>query len=314
MVDYLRPTVDRQDGSIFPWSHPAARQSPFAIPDGQRSTKYLVNGSYPGPTLRAFENDTMEITVVNGLFSEATTIHWHGIHPILTPYMDGARGVTQGPIAPGENFTYRFAAYPPGTHFYHSHMDAVQASRGVRGPIVIERAEDPVKKRFGPYEDKVVWLADEWRDPSSCLKIEGAVPGNDVCADMRHASFDGAFGNGSDAYPFPRIDVEQGKCYRMRFVLAGHHHLPKKSVRALFSQRKMASFQNRKTDSQGVARKPHTVFFLLGSNTENLVISMAGHNMTLVTHEPLWRLRKRERERNVSFFLSRTNRGPDAPF
>ena len=38
------------------------------------------------------------------------------------PYMDGARSVTQGPIGPGENSTYRFSACPPGTHYYHSHM------------------------------------------------------------------------------------------------------------------------------------------------------------------------------------------------
>jgi FtsP/CotA-like multicopper oxidase with cupredoxin domain len=34
--------------------------------------------------------------------------------------MDGARDVTQAPIMPGQSFTYRFAAYPPGTHYYHS--------------------------------------------------------------------------------------------------------------------------------------------------------------------------------------------------
>ena len=241
VVDYLRPTVDRQDSaSILPFQHPAARKSPFDIPDAQRSVKYLVNGSYPGPTLRAMENDTFEITVVNNLFSEATTIHWHGIHPFATPYMDGARGVTQGPIGPGENFTYRFAAWPPGTHFYHSHMDAVQASRGVRGGIVVDRADDPVRERWPDYEDQLVWLADEWRDPSACLKLEGAVPGNDVCADMRHASFNGAYGNGSDAYPYPLLPVKKDTCYRMRFVLAG-------------------------------------------SNTENLIVAIAGHNMTLVS-------------------------------
>ena len=116
VVDFLRPTVDRQDSAgIIPFRHPAARQKPFDIPDAQRSVKYLINGSYPGPTLRAMENDTFEITLVNNLFSEATTIHWHGIHPFATPYMDGARGVTQGPIGPGDNFTYRFAAPPSRT-------------------------------------------------------------------------------------------------------------------------------------------------------------------------------------------------------
>ena len=43
----------------------------------------------------------MEITVVNKMFSESTTIHWHGIHMPGTQYMDGARDVTQAPILPG---------------------------------------------------------------------------------------------------------------------------------------------------------------------------------------------------------------------
>jgi len=147
VVDFLRPTVDIE--GRFPWEKKAERKSPFHIDDALRSAKYLVNGTYPGPTIRCAENgalqsvalrlfhaprlwpprcctrlraDTLEITVINELFSEATTIHWHGIHMPGTPYMDGARSVTQGPIGPGENFTYRFSAWPPGTHYYHSHM------------------------------------------------------------------------------------------------------------------------------------------------------------------------------------------------
>ena len=29
------------------------------------------------------------------------------------------------------------------------------------------------------------------------------MPGNDVCADIRHASFNGVYGNGSKDYPYP---------------------------------------------------------------------------------------------------------------
>ena len=118
VVDFLRPTLDVK--GFFPWETDATRLKPFKITESQRGVKYMINGSYPGPTIRAFENDMLELTIVNNLFSEATTIHWHGIHPLLQPYMDGARDVTQAPIMPGQNFTYRFAAYPPGTHYYHS--------------------------------------------------------------------------------------------------------------------------------------------------------------------------------------------------
>jgi len=238
VVDYLRPTADMT--GKWPWQKEAARQTPFKIPDKQLSTKYMINGSYPGPLITANENDMLEITVVNKLFSESTTIHWHGIHPLNQPYMDGARDVTQAPILPGEQFTYRFEAYPPGTHYYHSHMDAVQGARGIRGPLVIQRNEDPVKAEFKYDEDLVVFMSDEWRDPSSCLKLEGPQPGNDVCADIRHGSFNGMWGDGSKNYPFPLVTVKPNTCYRMRFVLGG-------------------------------------------SNTENFQITIAGHNMTMVS-------------------------------
>ena len=34
-----------------------------------------------------------------------------------------------------------------------------------------------------------------------CLKLEGAMPGNDVCADIRHGSFNGMYGTPT----FPKI-------------------------------------------------------------------------------------------------------------
>jgi len=238
VADYLRPTVDLK--GFWPWETEATRKVPFKIDEAQRAVKYMINGSYPGPTLRASEDDMLEITVINKLFSESTTIHWHGIHPLEQPYMDGARDVTQAPILPGQSFTYRFTAYPPGTHYYHSHMDAVQGARGIRGPLIIERSNDPVKAKFKYDEDLVVFISDEWRDPSACLKLEGAMPGNDVCADIRHGSFNGMAGDGSHAYPFPLVTVKPDTCYRMRFIMAG-------------------------------------------SNTENFQITIAGHNMTLVS-------------------------------
>jgi FtsP/CotA-like multicopper oxidase with cupredoxin domain len=154
--------------------------------------------------------------------------------------MDGANGVSQGPILPGESFTYEFLAYPAGSHWYHSHMDAVQASAGVKGSFVVKKHNDPYKEMYD--EDLIVHVSDEWREPGVCLRLEGAMAGNDVCADIRHASYNGQYGDGTAAYPYPLIDVEQGKCYRVRYIFTG-------------------------------------------ANTENLIIKMAGHNMTLIAKD-----------------------------
>lgn len=217
VVDYMRPTIDVE--GYWPWQKSAARKSPFDMPESQRKNAYLVNGQYPGPTLEAFEGDQIEITIQNLMLSEAISIHWHGMDMGDTPFMDGSRGVTQAPILPGANFTYKFTANPGGSHYWHAHMDAVQGAKGLKGPIVIKKHEDPFAGMYD--EDKVVVVSDEWRLPEICLKLEGAMPGNDVCADIRHAGFNGQCGNGTKQYPFPLITVEQGKCYRMRYIFMG---------------------------------------------------------------------------------------------
>ena len=48
-------------------------------------------------------------------------------------------------------------------------MDAVQGARGIRGPLIVQRAEDPVRNDFSYDEDLVVFLSDEWKDPSVCV-------------------------------------------------------------------------------------------------------------------------------------------------
>ena len=47
------------------------------------------------------------VRIKNKLIGEATTIHWHGMKMKGTPWMDGASGVSQCPIQPGQTFTYR---------------------------------------------------------------------------------------------------------------------------------------------------------------------------------------------------------------
>ncbi|KAF9763604.1 hypothetical protein IL306_003049, partial [Fusarium sp. DS 682] len=66
----------------------------------------LFNGQYPGPWLEACWGDTLNITVINSMKQNGTSIHWHGIRQNQTMDMDGVNGITQCPIAPGESFNY----------------------------------------------------------------------------------------------------------------------------------------------------------------------------------------------------------------
>ena len=96
--------------------------TPGAWPDGKPKVGgiWAINGMFPGPTIRAKEGEEISVTLCNNL-PQPTTIHWHGIHQNGTWFMDGVERVSQSAIRPGDCFTYRFRAYPAGTHWYHSH-------------------------------------------------------------------------------------------------------------------------------------------------------------------------------------------------
>lgn len=232
VVDFMKPTIE--DG----------RKTPFDIPEENRKSSILVNGIYPGPVIDVMENDTLSINVINDMITESTTIHWHGIHPYETPWTDGANGVSQYAIQPGKNFTYTFKAWPVGTHYWHAHMDDMQSAKGCRGAFIVKEKNIP---EYIPHydEERILILSDEWRDPDVCLKLEGAIPGNDVCSDIDYASVNGqiAWGNlqkpNLKHYPYPFIEIQQNICYRIRIIM-------------------------------------------MASNAENYIVRFSGHNTTLI--------------------------------
>lgn len=232
VIDFMKPTTFSN------------RKTPFHIPEENRKSSILVNGQYPGPSIHAMENDTIIVNVINDMTTESTTIHWHGIHPIDTPWSDGANGVSQYAIASGENFTYTFKAWPHGTHYWHAHMDDMQAAKGCRGAFIIHEMDTYELPYYD--EEKVMILSDEWRDPDVCLKLEGAIPGNDVCSDIEYASFNGQVAWGDlqkpniKKYPYPFLEIEKGKCYRIRMIM-------------------------------------------MASNAENYIVRFSGHNITLIS-------------------------------
>merc|ERR1712000_617559 len=122
--------------------HPGTR-----APDGVSREVYLINDQQPGPLIEAVEGDDLDIYVQNNLPVEQT-IHWHGLLQRGTPGMDGVPGVTQFPIPPQGNFTYRFSTGSEyGIYWYHSHFRAYY-NDAVRGPLLIH----PSPSRRRPFE------------------------------------------------------------------------------------------------------------------------------------------------------------------
>ena len=100
-----------------------------------------VNGQIPGPTIIVHDKQKVVIHVHNNMTSEGMSIHWHGMHQIGTPWMDGVGQVTQCQIGPSSSFSYVYTASPSGTFWYHSHSGAQRTDGFFGALIVMERPE-----------------------------------------------------------------------------------------------------------------------------------------------------------------------------
>ncbi|PWW80147.1 Multicopper oxidase [Tuber magnatum] len=109
--------------------------STFA-PDGYRRTMLTFNGTFPGPTIYADWGDTVRIHIANNMENNGTSVHWHGVRQWGTTEQDGANGITQCALAPGNSQTYEWNATQYGTSWYHSHF-SLQYSEGAAGALVI---------------------------------------------------------------------------------------------------------------------------------------------------------------------------------
>lgn len=110
--------------------------APMTVDGVSYRSLYSINGQTPGPTLVVTYDQTVIVHVLNCLTSEATSVHWHGLFQLNTPWMDGVGYITQPPIDPGSTFDYIFRADPFGTFWYHSHVGS-QRTDGIYGALVI---------------------------------------------------------------------------------------------------------------------------------------------------------------------------------
>ena len=114
-----------------------ARTAQVTPENGKAFAGFTLNGSSPGPEIRARQGDLVEVVVHNVDVAGGATLHWHGVD--VPNAMDGVAGVTQDAVAPGESFTYRFVAEDAGTYWYHSHqISHRQVVAGLFGALVIE--------------------------------------------------------------------------------------------------------------------------------------------------------------------------------
>jgi FtsP/CotA-like multicopper oxidase with cupredoxin domain len=104
--------------------------------DGRTVPAWTFNGQVPGPQLTAVQGDLLEVTLTNVDITAGVTLHWHGYD--VPNAADGAPGLTQDAVLPGQSFVYRFRADQVGTYWYHTHeVSARGVKLGLYGTFVV---------------------------------------------------------------------------------------------------------------------------------------------------------------------------------
>ncbi|WP_017557043.1 multicopper oxidase family protein [Nocardiopsis baichengensis] len=148
---------------------------------GRTVRTWSYGDALPGRELRLTAGDTIKATLENRL-PDPTSVHWHGL--AMRNDMDGVPSVTQAPVKPGEDFTYRFIVDTPGTHWFHPHV-GTQIDRGLYAPIIVEDPDEPLA-----YDEEWVVMLDDWLDG-----VDGATP-DDVLDEVRGGMDHGGHGMG----------------------------------------------------------------------------------------------------------------------
>ncbi|PON90174.1 Laccase [Trema orientale] len=182
-----------------------------------------ANESVPGPTISVHEGDTLVVHVLNQS-PYNISIHWHGIFQLLSGWADGPEYVTQCPIRPGHNYTYKFnVTRQEGTLWWHAHTSWLRAT--VHGALIICPRSNPLKPHPypfpTPYKEVPIILGEWWNanvvDVENEALASGGVPNNSNAFTIN--------GKVGDFYPCSKHDIYRlkvvpGKTYLLRIINA----------------------------------------------------------------------------------------------
>jgi suppressor of ftsI len=123
---------------------------------GRALTMFAFNGQQPGPLIEVARGAEITVVLTNRL-PQPTTVHWHGVR--LDNPNDGIPDLTQPPVPPGGEFTYRLRFPDAGIYWYHPHVrEDVQQGLGLYGNILVRPGGG---SGYGPANrEAVLMLAD----------------------------------------------------------------------------------------------------------------------------------------------------------
>ncbi|CAO2142559.1 unnamed protein product [Urochloa humidicola] len=181
----------------------------------------VVNGQLPGPMINVTEGDSVVVHVINKSPSNIT-IHWHGVRQRQNCWADGVPMITQYPILPNHNFTYRLnVTGQEGTLWWHAHVPGLRAT--LHGAFVIQPRHGASSYPFQkPDKEVPIIIGDWWKMDLRLLEkhfkkeivddLPAAATINGKIGDLYNCS-----GVVEDGYV---LDVVPGKTYLLRIINA----------------------------------------------------------------------------------------------
>ncbi|KXG30753.1 putative laccase-9 [Sorghum bicolor] len=182
-------------------------------------TILAVNGQFPGPTIYARKDDVVIVNVYNR-GNKNITLHWHGVDQPRNPWSDGPEYITQCPIQPGANFTYKIIfTEEEGTLWWHAHSEFDRAT--VHGAIVIHPKRGSVYPYSKPHKEVPIILGEWWN-----ADVEQLYEATEQGGDASISDANTINGQPGDFAPCSKEDtfkmfVEHGKTYLLRVINAG---------------------------------------------------------------------------------------------
>ncbi len=202
--------AEEADGFILLEARPGA--VPLMAAPAAPTKIWGFNGQTPGPLLRAKLGQEMRVRLVNRL-EQPTSLHWRGMR--LPNDVDGAAGLVQKALAPGESRDLRFTPPDAGTYFVQPLIQphsGEQLGRGIYGAVIVDEPK-PV-----PVDDDLVLLLDDWRLDASAQIVGDFDNPADALRQGRFGAVTGVNGKaGAAAHVYP-----PGARLRLRLINAAN--------------------------------------------------------------------------------------------
>ncbi|TKW15151.1 hypothetical protein SEVIR_5G217600v4 [Setaria viridis] len=181
----------------------------------------VVNGQLPGPPIEVTEGDSVAVHIVNES-PYNITIHWHGVKQRLNCWSDGVPMITQCPIKPNQNFTYRFnVTGQEGTLWWHAHVPCLRAS--LHGALIIRPRNGASSYPFPKPHKEIPIIIGEWWEKDLSVVGRNMRDGS-LDDDPSASTINGKLGDLFNCSGAPEdgyvLEVEPGKTYMLRVINA----------------------------------------------------------------------------------------------